>query len=573
MISCDQGKFPIKIIQGDTYRNAYTFYDKDNNVITNEHIANVYWNCDRLNYQQVLTYNVEDSSWVFYLSSTETEDVSYCKTDYDLTLYFRDEQVATEIYRSELRVLEKKNKPTADIVSGGEPFDFNNITTNVYTGIIVGAGGGTSDHSLLINRDLPNQHPMSAITGLEDALESKQPSGDYATTQELDELAEIVEGKADSGDIPTKTSELENDSDFTTKTYVDGIDSNLQGQVDDLQAEKMPLTEIDTVPTDGSTNLVESGGIYDAIDNVQQDVDDINSLISTQATPTNKLVSASEMGDAISAVEAKQIYATSSQGSFATKAQLLSATTFYNADGTVATPTENDVAYVLADESHDGKSAKYVIADITSSGIIWGFVITFSDVTFTQTQMNAINSGVTQQRVSSYDSHIANKSNPHEVTYQQLGGTKPTYTAQEVNALPISGGTMSGDINMGNNKVTIVGNPTDNTDAANKQYVDAVADSILPEVTELDDGKILQVVDGVWSDSETQETDTIDIDTVVTEDSDNLITSGAVYTALDEYQPKSITDAGGYFSTDTVEGALQEIGAELDGVLTLINNI
>ena len=33
---------------------------------------------------------------------------------------------------------------------------------------------------------------------------------------------------------------------------------------------------------------------------------------------------------------------------------------------------------------------------------------------------------------------------------------------------------------------------------------------------------------------------------------------------------EAITDAGGYFTTDTVEGALQEIGAELAGINTLI---
>lgn len=35
-----------------------------------------------------------------------------------------------------------------------------------------GGGGGTKDHSKLINRDLPDQHPISAITGLEEALEN-----------------------------------------------------------------------------------------------------------------------------------------------------------------------------------------------------------------------------------------------------------------------------------------------------------------------------------------------------------------------------------------------------------------
>lgn len=40
--------------------------------------------------------------------------------------------------------------------------------------------------------------------------------------------------------------------------------------------------------------------------------------------------------------------------------------------------------------------------------------------------------------------------------------------------------------------------------------------------------------------------------------------------SLTAYQTKAITDTGGYFSTDTVEGALQEIGAEIAGINTLI---
>lgn len=42
--------------------------------------------------------------------------------------------------------------------------------------------------------------------------------------------------------------------------------------------------------------------------------------------------------------------------------------------------------------------------------------------------------------------------------------------------------------------------------------------------------------------------------------------------SLADYQTKSITDAGGYYTTDTVDGALQEIGAELAGINTLIGS-
>lgn len=41
---------------------------------------------------------------------------------------------------------------------------------------------------------------------------------------------------------------------------------------------------------------------------------------------------------------------------------------------------------------------------------------------------------------------------------------------------------------------------------------------------------------------------------------------------LTNYQTKSITDTGGYYTADTVDGALQEIGAELAGVNTLIGS-
>lgn len=46
-----------------------------------------------------------------------------------------------------------------------------------------GGSGGTTDHSKLSNREAIDQHPMSAITGLEAALEGKQPAGAYLTRE------------------------------------------------------------------------------------------------------------------------------------------------------------------------------------------------------------------------------------------------------------------------------------------------------------------------------------------------------------------------------------------------------
>ena len=48
-----------------------------------------------------------------------------------------------------------------------------------------GVSGGTSDHSKLINRYNADQHPMSAVTGLVEALNGKQPTGNYLTQDNL----------------------------------------------------------------------------------------------------------------------------------------------------------------------------------------------------------------------------------------------------------------------------------------------------------------------------------------------------------------------------------------------------
>lgn len=56
------------------------------------------------------------------------------------------------------------------------------------------------------------------------------------------------------------------------------------------------------------------------------------------------------------------------------------------------------------------------------------------------------------------------------------------YTAEQVGALPVSGGTLTGALNMGNNKITMGATPTETTDVTNKGYVDGVVKVVSDEV-------------------------------------------------------------------------------------------
>lgn len=83
------------------------------------------------------------------------------------------------------------------------------------------------------------------------------------------------------------------------------------------------------------------------------------------------------------------------------------------------------------------------------------------------------------------------------LTAENVGARPDSWmpTADDVAALPSGGGTMTGPIAMGGNKVTGLGTPTANTDAVTKAYADAI--KAVPASTTADNGKFLRVVGGV----------------------------------------------------------------------------
>lgn len=48
--------------------------------------------------------------------------------------------------------------------------------------------GGTTDHRALTNRDADDQHPIKAITGLADKLNTIPPAAERITNTEIEEM-------------------------------------------------------------------------------------------------------------------------------------------------------------------------------------------------------------------------------------------------------------------------------------------------------------------------------------------------------------------------------------------------
>ena len=85
---------------------------------------------------------------------------------------------------------------------------------------------GITEHNLLNNRDLSDQHPISAITGLQDVLNKK----------------------ADIDEIPTKTSDLVNDNGYITNSALSGYATQTwvenKGYLTEIPVEYVTYSEL-----------------------------------------------------------------------------------------------------------------------------------------------------------------------------------------------------------------------------------------------------------------------------------------------------------------------------------------
>lgn len=239
----------IFVIQGDSLQRRYTFYDKDKNIITNQRLNSVLFSCKRLNYEQFLTY--DDGAWVLTLTSEITSNFKQCRTSYDLTLYFESEQVSTQVYRAEFNVLKKDMIEDVEVSGEGESVDLDDIDVRVDTNINI-IVSGSKNHDELEHRDFDDQHPMSAITGLEDALQSL----DNDKQDNINDLNFIRDG-ANKGNTAVQPSQL---SVYRTSALQDEIDNDIQSQIDALAASS---DVVDIVGTHAELLAYDTQDIHD----------------------------------------------------------------------------------------------------------------------------------------------------------------------------------------------------------------------------------------------------------------------------------------------------------------------
>ena len=133
---------------------------------------------------------------------------------------------------------------------------------------------------------------------------------------------------------------------------------------------------------------------------VYDKINGIDWLIPSAATTSNQLADKNYVDDSINSVTAYYITKNAQWDAFATYAELSSASTFYS--GWVArTPTRNDYCIVLADENHSNEVTRY-----SYQWTQWEYQYTVNESPLTQAQLDALNSGITSWKVSSYDSAV-----------------------------------------------------------------------------------------------------------------------------------------------------------------------
>lgn len=194
----------------------------------------------------------------------------------------------------------------------------------------------------------------------------------------------------------------------------------LSGSYNDL-SDKPVLTDFTTPAQQAAIDSGITTSLVAKIGTNAANIEGINLKIPREATSSNQLADKAFVDSMVSSLLARYITSNSAGDSFATNAALLAGP--YYLDGNLITTSNlnvNDYAMVMEDETHDGKPARYIW-----SGTQWSFQYVLNNTTFTQAQIDAMNSTITYSKVQDYDAHLGN------TTIHVTQANKDTWNAKQ----------------------------------------------------------------------------------------------------------------------------------------------
>lgn len=383
-------------------------------------------------------------------------------------------------------------------------------------GIAIGENTSTSEtYDINIGNIL--KHNVS--TNMFEGKISESHLADIATTNTngtnlntLDTLITDLETETTNRINGDTTLQNNINTEITNRTNADGVLQNkIETEITNRTEADNDLQSSITLETTNRTNADTA---------LRNSIDAINDVIPNQASSTNKLADKDFVNSSI------QTNTANFRGSWSDWADVPTDSSLYPQDyAGNTTPTTND--YLVIENASD-----YTLETLVGT---WRFKYTSSwaedgkngwipeyqvnEEPFTSEQLYAINSGITSQKVTDYDNHLANTSNPHSVTASQVGlgnvtnvATESTITQDSSNNIT-SGAVYTAIQTEINNRNTAITNSINSLDVASVggsgKYISAISET---------DGKISATESNISSS--------------VTSGDNAPISSDAVYQAL-----------------------------------------
>lgn len=229
------------------------------------------------------------------------------------------------------------------------------------------------------------------------------------------------------------------------KDGVDGKDAKING------VNTLTLTATNGVQLNQSGDTANIDGKP-----LQDGISDINSKIPSSASSSNKLADVDFVNSSINNMAAFYVTSDVAGDPFPTRASLVAGPWYFR--GQLRQPTQNDYALVTEDETHDDMTSRFMY-----DGTQWVWQYTLNNTQFTQAQIDAINSGITESlvnKIGQNESSITTLQNTKQDNINdlatirsgaaagatalqgvQIDGTDLTIDANKKVEIPMAGGT------------------------------------------------------------------------------------------------------------------------------------